>query len=61
MTIDEVVRAHHEDFNGALVRNDLAKLSQIYANDYMLVSPDGSTFSKDQILADLPKAHSDDF
>jgi ketosteroid isomerase-like protein len=57
MTIDEVARAHHEDFIGALVRNDLAKLSQIYANDYMLVRPDGSVFSKDQILADL-KAHS---
>jgi ketosteroid isomerase-like protein len=57
MTIDEVARVHHDDFNSALVRNDLAKLSQIYANDYMLVRPDGSMFSKDQILADL-KAHS---
>jgi len=57
MTIDEVARAHHEDFNGALIRNDLAKLSQVYANDYVLVRPDGSMFSKYQILADL-KAHS---
>jgi ketosteroid isomerase-like protein len=57
MTIDEVARVHHDDFYCALVRNDLAKLSQIYANDYMLVRPDGSMFSKDQILADL-KAHS---
>ena|ERR1700722_4496326 len=57
MTSDEVARVHHEDFNGSLVRNDLAKLSQIYADDYMLVRPDGSIFSKNQILADL-KAHS---
>jgi ketosteroid isomerase-like protein len=57
MTIDEVARAHHEDFNGALIGNDLVRLSQVYADDYMLVRPDGSMFSKDQILADL-KAHS---
>jgi ketosteroid isomerase-like protein len=53
----EVTRAHHEDFNRALISNDLAKLSQVYANDYVPVRPDGSMFSKDQILADL-KAHS---
>src|ERR1700678_3860171 len=57
MTIDEVARAHREDFNGALIENDLAKLAQIYGDDYVLVRPDGSLFSKDQILADL-KAHS---
>jgi ketosteroid isomerase-like protein len=53
MTIAEVTRAHHEDFNRALISNDLAKLSQVYANDYLLVRPDGTMFSKDQILADL--------
>ena len=57
MTMAEVTRAHHEDFNRALISNDLAKLSQVYANDYVPVRPDGSMFSKDQILADL-KAHS---
>ena len=57
ITIDEVARVHHEEFNGALLRNDLAKLSQIYADDYTLVRPDGSMFSKVEILADL-KAHS---
>jgi ketosteroid isomerase-like protein len=57
MTIDEVARAHREDFNGALIKNDLAKLAQVYGDDYVLVRPDGSLFSKDQILADL-KAHS---
>src|ERR1700678_2475932 len=40
--------------------NDLAKLSQIYSNDYMLVRPDGSAFSKTQILDDL-KTHAMSF
>ena len=53
MTIDEIARVHHNDFNRALVRNDLAKLSQIYANDYMLVRPDGSVLNKEAVLHDL--------
>jgi ketosteroid isomerase-like protein len=57
ITEKEVSRAHREDFYGALQRNDLEMLSQIYADDYMLVRPDGSTFSKAQILDDL-KTHS---
>jgi ketosteroid isomerase-like protein len=57
ITAEEVSRAHREDFYGALRTNDLEKLSQIYSDDYMLVRPDGSAFSKAQILDDL-KAHS---
>jgi ketosteroid isomerase-like protein len=60
MTIAEVRHAHREDFYGALKKNDLEKLSQIYADDYMLVRPDGSSFSKAQILDDL-KTHSMSF
>jgi ketosteroid isomerase-like protein len=60
MTSEEVRRSHHEDFYGALRKNDLDKLSQIYADDYMLVRPDGSVFSKTQILDDL-KTHSMSF
>ncbi|MGP0076499.1 MAG: nuclear transport factor 2 family protein [Bryobacteraceae bacterium] len=56
ITTDEVSRAHREDFYGALRKSDLDKLSQIYSDDYMLVRPDGSTFSKAQILDDL-KTH----
>src|SRR5277367_139120 len=56
MTTEEVSRAHREDFYGALRKNDLEKLSRIYSDDYMLVRPDGSAFSKTQILDDL-KAH----
>jgi ketosteroid isomerase-like protein len=55
-----VSRVHREDFYGALKRNDLEKLSQIYSDDYMLVRPDGSAFSKAQILDDL-KSHSMSF
>ena len=53
MTEQEVSRVHHEDFYGALKNNDLEKLSQVYSDDYMLVRPDGSVFSKAQILEDL--------
>jgi ketosteroid isomerase-like protein len=60
MTIEEVSRAHREDFYGALKRNDFEKLSRIYSDDYMLVRTDGSAFSKAQILDDL-KTHSMSF
>jgi ketosteroid isomerase-like protein len=56
ITTREVTRAHREDFYGALRNNDLAKLSQIYSEDYMLVRSDGTAFSKAQILDDL-KSH----
>jgi ketosteroid isomerase-like protein len=60
MTAEEVSRVHHEDFYGALKTNDLEKLSRIYSDDYMLVRPDGSAFSKAQILDDL-KVHTMSF
>jgi ketosteroid isomerase-like protein len=60
ITTEEVSRAHLEDFYGALKTNNLEKLSQIYSDDYMLVRPDGSVFSKTQILDDL-KTHSMSF
>jgi ketosteroid isomerase-like protein len=60
MTSEEVSRAHREDFYGALRKNDLEKLSQVYSDDYMLVRPDGSAFSKAQILDDL-KTHAMSF
>ncbi len=60
MTTEEVSRAHREDFYGALKANDFKKLSEVYSDDYMLVRPDGSVFSKAQILDDL-KMHSMSF
>jgi ketosteroid isomerase-like protein len=53
VTAEEVIRVHREDFYGALKANDFEKLSEIYSDDYMLVRPDGSAFSKAQILDDL--------
>jgi ketosteroid isomerase-like protein len=53
LTIEEVSRVHREEFYGALQKNDLEKLSEVYADDYMLVRPDGTVFSKAQILDDL--------
>ncbi len=60
ITTAEVSRTHREDFYGALKSNDLERLSRIYSSDYMLVRPDGSSFSKEQILDDL-KTHSMSF
>lgn len=53
ITTQEVSIAQRDDFYGALMKNDLEKLAQIYSDDYMLVRPDGSAFSKAQILDDL--------
>jgi ketosteroid isomerase-like protein len=39
MTVDELVRTH-QSFNDTVVRNDLAELSNFYADDYILVRPD---------------------
>jgi ketosteroid isomerase-like protein len=60
MTQEEVSFAHRENFYGALRTGDLEKLSQIYSDDYMLVRPDGSAFTKAQILDDL-KTHAMSF
>jgi predicted SnoaL-like aldol condensation-catalyzing enzyme/ketosteroid isomerase-like protein len=60
LTSEEVSRTHREGFYGALRKNDLEKLSQIYSDDYMLVRPDGSALSKAQILDDL-KSHAMSF
>lgn len=53
MTQDDVIRVHHEGFYAALQGNDLQKLSDVYADDYVLVRTDGSVLSKAQILEDL--------
>jgi ketosteroid isomerase-like protein len=60
ISAEEVSRTHREGFYGALRQNDLDELSKLYSGDYMLVRPDGSAFSKAQILDDL-KTHSMSF
>ena len=49
----EEVQAFFDKFLQALKSGDVSSLEQIYADDYILVRPNGDTFAKDQILADL--------
>ena len=53
MTAEDVIRTHTEGFNRALTPHDLDALSAIYADDYMLVRPDGSVLGKEDVLRDL--------
>ena len=53
MTVQDVVRTHTDGFNRALTMHDLDALSAIYADDYMLVRPDGSVLGKEDVLRDL--------
>ncbi len=53
MTEAEVLRTHVDLFNGALKSRDWDQLVAIYSDDYMLVRPDGSVLSKEEVLADL--------
>src|SRR5579862_8285426 len=53
MTEAEVLRTHVDLFNSALKSRDWDQLAAIYSDDYMLVRPDGSVMSKEEILADL--------
>jgi ketosteroid isomerase-like protein len=53
MTEAEVLRTHVDLFNGALKSQDWDQLAAVYSDDYMLVRPDGSALSKQEVLADL--------
>jgi ketosteroid isomerase-like protein len=53
MTEAEVLRTHVDLFNGALKSRDWDELAAIYSDDYMLVRPDGSVSSKEEVLKDL--------
>jgi ketosteroid isomerase-like protein len=53
MTEAEVLRTHVDLFNGALKSRDWNQLAAIYSDDYMLIRPDGSVLSKQEVLTDL--------
>jgi hypothetical protein len=53
MTEAEVLRTHVDLFYGALESQDWDQLAAIYSDDYMLVRPDGSVLSKEEVLTDL--------
>ncbi len=49
----EEVQAFYEGFLRALKSGDMTSLERIYADDYLLVRPNGDTFGKGEILSDL--------
>ena len=53
MTAEDVLRLHTDGFNRALREQDDAALEAICSERYMLVRPDGSVLSKEQVLRDL--------
>jgi ketosteroid isomerase-like protein len=53
MISKEEVEAFYEKFLEALKSEDIALLERMYADDYMLVRPNGDTLTKGEILADL--------
>jgi ketosteroid isomerase-like protein len=53
MTAEEILSIHTDTFNRALKEQDYAALEGLYADDYMLVRPDGSVLNKQEVLQDL--------
>ena len=53
MISKEEVQATFEEFLKALKSGDTSSVEQLYADDYILVRPNGDTLTKEQILADL--------
>jgi hypothetical protein len=53
MTEAEVLRTQVDLFNNSLVSRNWDQLAAVYSDDYMLVRPDGSVLSKEEVLADL--------
>ena len=53
MTADDVIRTHTQGFNLALLAHNVDALSKLYADDYVLVRPDGSVLSKEPALRNL--------
>jgi ketosteroid isomerase-like protein len=49
----EEVQEFYQEFLQALKSGDLPSLEQMYSNDYLLVRPNGDTFGKEEVLADL--------
>jgi ketosteroid isomerase-like protein len=47
------VQASYEEFLQMLKSRDVTSLERIYADDYLLVRPNGDTLNKKEILADL--------
>jgi ketosteroid isomerase-like protein len=53
MTAEEILSIHTNSFNRALKEQNYSALERLYADDYMLVRPDGSVLNKQEVLQDL--------
>jgi hypothetical protein len=53
MTAEDILSIHKDTFNRALMEQDYIALEGLYADDYMLVRPDGSVLNKQEVLRDL--------
>jgi ketosteroid isomerase-like protein len=53
MTANEVLRVHRDIFYRSLIDQDYDALSDLYADEYMLVRSDGSVLNKAAVLHDL--------
>jgi len=53
MTAEEILSIHTNTLNRALKEQDYIALEGLYADDYMLVRPDGSVLNKQEVLRDL--------
>jgi hypothetical protein len=50
---EEVLRVHRNIFYRSLINQDYDELTDLYADEYMLVRFDGSVLSKEAVLHDL--------
>ena len=53
MTESEVIAVHRDIFYKALLTQDYTALAKLYLDDYVLVRPNGSVLSKQQVLEDF--------
>jgi|SRR5271155_675680 len=53
MISKEEVRASFEEFLQALKSSETSSVERLYADDYLLVRPNGEILTKEQILTDL--------
>jgi ketosteroid isomerase-like protein len=53
MTAEEILSIHTDTFNRALREQNYSALEGLYAEDYMLVRPDGSVLNRQEVLQDL--------
>lgn len=56
-TAVQAIKQLEQDMGDAMVRVDLAKLSEIYADDFATVGKSGKVFTKKDLLADFESFH----